>query len=410
MKKILLLLGIVAGLQFQSRAQETKSDFGIRFQGFIKNDVFYNTRQTVSAREGHFMLWPAPQSPDSRGDDVNAHHSFNILAIQSRLSGTITGPDALGASTSGKIEGDFFAQANDNINLFRLRHAYLQLEWENTRLLFGQYWNPFFIPACYPATVSFNSGSPIQPFARNPQVRLAHTMGPFQVIAAAVGQRDYTSRGPAGATSEYLRNSGMPEFHLQAHVTSRRIAAGAGLAHKRIVPRTETQTGLKTDRAVSGLSAIAFAKLRLPGITIKMEAVRGQNNPDVLNISGYAVSSIEAATDYRNYTPMRNMSLWTDIHTNGDRFQAGLFAGYTENLGTNESISDQEIIYGFGSNVAHLYRLSPRLVYNSGRLRFGLEGEYTSATFGSEYNDHAVPVDTHTVENLRILFSSYFFF
>jgi len=410
MKKIFLLLAIVAGLQFQSTAQEAKSDFGIRFQGFIKNDVFYNTRQTVSAREGHFMLWPAPRSLDARGEDVNAQHSFNILAIQSRLSGSITGPDAFGASTSGKIEGDFFAQANDNINLFRLRHAYLQLDSENTRLLLGQYWNPFFVPACYPATVSFNSGSPIQPFARNPQVRLTHTMGSFQVMAAAVGQRDYTSRGPAGATSQYLRNSGMPEFHLQAHVTSRRITAGAGLAHKRIVPRTETQTGLKTDRAVSGLSAIAFAKLRLPAITIKMEAVHGQNNPDVLNISGYAVSSIEAVTDYRSYTPRRNMSLWTDIHTNGERFQAGLFAGYTENLGTRESISDQEIIYGFGSNVARLYRLSPRVVYNSGRVRFGLEGEYTSATFGSDYDDHAIPVDTHTVENLRILISSYYFF
>ena len=410
MKKILFILGIVAGLQFQSPAQEAESDVGIRFRGFVKNDVFYNTRQTVTAREGHFMLWPAPQSLDARGEDVNARHSFNILAIQSRLSGTITGPDAFGASTSGKIEGDFFAQANDNINLFRLRHAYLQLQWENTRLLFGQYWNPFFVTACYPGTVSFNTGSPIQPFARNPQVRLTHSLGSFQLMAAALGQRDYASRGPAGATSKYLRNSGLPEFHFQVQVSSRRIVAGAGLAHKRIVPRNETLTGLKTDQAVSGLSAIGFAKITLPALTIKMEAVHGQNNPDVLNISGFAVSSIEAVTDYRTYTPMRNMSLWTDIHTNGDRFQAGLFAGYTQNLGTSESITNPAVLYGFGSNIASLYRLSPRIVYNSGRVRFGLEGEYTSADFGSAYNDHAIPVDTHTQENLRVLFSSWYFF
>jgi hypothetical protein len=99
-----------------------------------------------------------------------------------------------------------------------------------------------------------------------------------------------------------------------------------------------------------------------------------------------------------------------DVHTNGDRFQAGLFAGYTQNLGTPEAISNQEIIYGFGSDIARLYRLSPRVVYNSGRARFGLEGEYTSATFGSDYDDHAIPVDTHTEGNIRVLFSSWYFF
>ena len=393
-----------------SAFSQDDQDFGITINGFVKNDVFYNTRQTVSAREGHFLLWPAPESHDSNGDDINAQHSFNVLAIQSRLSGTITGPDALGASTTGKIEGDFFAQANDNINLFRLRHAYLQLDWDNTRLLFGQFWNPFFVPACYPATVSFNSGSPIQPFARNPQVRLTHTINNFKIMAAALGQRDYANRGPAGHTSTYLRNSGMPDLHLQVHLNASKLVTGAGISYKSIVPRTQTLQGLQTGEKVTGLSAIAFAKVVLPSLTIKAEAVHGQNNPDVLNISGYAVRSVDVVSDYRTYTPLRNMSLWTDIHTNGDRLQVGLFAGYTEKLGSKESLTNPQIIYGFGNDIASLYRVSPRITFNSGKVRLGLEGEYTSATFGENMDEYAIPTQTHTVSNTRLLFSTYYFF
>ncbi|MCK5838337.1 MAG: hypothetical protein KAG99_00750, partial [Bacteroidales bacterium] len=106
-------------------AQE-KSEFGINFSGFVKNDFFFDSRQTIAAREGHFLLWPSPEALDELGNDINAKTNFNFLAVQSRLKGTISGPDAFGAKTSGMIESDFFAQANDNTNLLRLRHAFIK--------------------------------------------------------------------------------------------------------------------------------------------------------------------------------------------------------------------------------------------------------------------------------------------
>ena len=410
MKKIYLVLILLLSSYITGFSQDDNKDFGIHFNGFVKNDVFYDTRQTVSAREGHFLLWPAAEALDINGDDINAKSNLNMLAVQSRLSGTITGPNAFGAKTAGKIEGDFFAQANDNINLFRLRHAFVQMSWENTQLLFGQYWNPLFITDCFPGTISFNTGSPIQPFARNPQVRLTQSFGGLKIIAAALGQRDYASRGAIGPSSDYLRNSGVPDMHLQMHYKASDMVAGAGLAYKNIVPRLVTDQGYKTEEKVSGLTGIAFVKLTLKPVTIKVEAVSGQNTADVLNISGYAVEEIDLANDHRSYMPLRNMSLWTDIHTNGDDFQVGVFAGYTENLGTKEAIDNQEIIYGLGTDIVSLYRISPRILFNSGKMRFGLEGEYTSATFGSSFDKNAVPVDTHTKDNLRILFSTYYFF
>ena len=64
--------------------------------------------------------------------DINAKSGFNILSIQSRLTGKITGPDAFGAKTSGQLEGEFFGTADSDVNGFRLRHAFVKLDWENT--------------------------------------------------------------------------------------------------------------------------------------------------------------------------------------------------------------------------------------------------------------------------------------
>src|SRR6056297_2923596 len=255
MKRLLLFfISALFVLNPDAFAQEQNKKFGISFKGFVKNDFFWDTRQVTTAREGHFLLWPAPVIPDANGVDINAQPSFNFLSVQSRLSGVITGPDALGAKTSGRIEGDFFAQQNDNINLFRLRHAIIKLNWEKTELLTGQYWNPIFVTGCFPGTISFNTGTPLQSFARNPQIRITQHLGPVTLIAAALAQRDYTSRGPDPndpsvtiASSEFLRNAHIPDMHLQVHYSAsseqgfvESLLIGSGVAYKTNVPRLKS--------------------------------------------------------------------------------------------------------------------------------------------------------------------------
>ncbi len=413
---IALLLGLTCF------AQEKK--FGIKFSGFVKNDMFFDTRQTTAAREGHFLIYPNPEILDDAGDDINAGLNYNFLAVQSRLSGKITGPDAFGAKTSGVIEGDFFAQLNDNINLFRMRHAFVKLNWEATQLLFGQYWNPMFVTGCYPGTVSFNTGCPFQPFARNPQVRLTKYLGDLQVTVAALGQRDYASRGANGASSQYLRNSGIPDMHIQIHYSKSDEEAqtdflfGVGGAFKQIVPRLQTDVGYKTDETVSGMSFMGFLKYKMPILTFKLEGVYGENLADVLSISGFAVEKIkDIPKNYVSYLPLSTMSFWGDIHTNGENFQFGIFAGYSKNLGAANDVTGP--VYGLGvaglgknndEGIEYMYRISPRLVFNSNKLRFALEGEYTGASFGN-LDAKAVPSNNTTqVANMRLLFATYYFF
>jgi hypothetical protein len=243
--KTTIILLILLAFSLSLTAQEEKKEFGITFGGFIKSDFFYDSRQTVNIREGHFLLYPAEFLPDADNQDINAAPSLNFLSIQTRLTGTITTPDAFGARVKGVIEADFFGNENAafiDANGSRLRHAYAQLSWKKTELLLGQYWHPLFIPACFSDVVSFNTGSPIQPFSRNPQIRIMHHPGKFHLIAAIVAQRDFTSPGGSAA----LRNSTLPEFQAQAQfetknaVTKKEFLAGIGGGVKWLKPLLNT--------------------------------------------------------------------------------------------------------------------------------------------------------------------------
>jgi hypothetical protein len=400
--------------------QEEKKEkaLEIKVSGYVKNDFFFDTRQTVSAREGQFLLWPSPKLPDAAGEDINAKPSLNFLALQSRITLTVTGPEVLGAKPSAVIEGDFFAQLNDNINLFRLRHAFIKLSWENTDLLTGQFWNPVFVTDCYPGTVSFNTGVPIQGLSRNPQIRITHRIGELQLMAAAATQRDFTSVGPEGKSSMYLRNAVIPEMHAQVQYAFPNVLFGGGVAYKAIVPRLSSQVGetsYKVDESVSGLSALGFLKISTKPVTLKFQARYGENNTDVLTISGYAVKEIaNQETQERIYTPMTNTSFWGDIQSNGQKFQVGLFAGMVHNHGTKEAIDedlmDNPVVYGFGQDIESIYRISPRAIYNINQLRLAMETELTVANYGSDFDRNMKPRETQRVENCRVLLAVYYLF
>lgn len=413
-----MALGLIIALAVD--AQE-ESKFGIKFSGFIKNDFFWDSRQTVAAREGHFLLWPSPELLDENGEDINANPNFNFLAVQSRIGISVSGPDAFGAKTSGLIEGDFFAQANDNINLLRLRHALIKLNWTHLELMAGQFWNPFFVTGCFPGTVSFNTGTPLQSFARNPQLRLTYKTGGLSILAAALSQRDFTSVGENGANSSYLRNSSIPDLHFQVHFgTSKEsglnILTGAGLAYKTIVPRTSSSpfTGSRTYKVkekVSGLSAIAFSKLTTDPVTVKLQVRYGENISDLLAISGFGVSNmVDLNTGEREYTPLKSMTFWGEVHTNGNP-QVGVFGGLTSNNGSKEELLFPGTdVFGRATTIRTLYRISPRIAYNSGKVRIAAELEYTNAAYGSGYNEFYIPSETTSVGNMRVLMAIFYFF
>lgn len=395
-------------------AEEAKPAFGIALSGFIKTDIILDSRQTTNLREGHFLLFPKPAVFDRAGKDINAGPVFNILSIQTRLIGKVTGPDALGAKTSGLIEGEFFGTADGDTNGFRLRHAFVKLEWKRTELLVGQFWHAMFITDCFPDVVSFNTGAPFQPFARAPQVRLTRTFGRMSVVATALSQRDFASSGPEGTSSIYLRNAAMPELNLKAQVTSKNAQTGVetlfgvGADYMRIAPRRVTDTGYRTGESVGSAAVMAYGKLRTRDWTFKAEGVYGQNLSHLTMIGGYGV---ERVTDpvllTRDYAPLETLSMWAEAHTNGARWQGGVFGAYARNLGASRALAGPS--YGRGTDIRDLFRVAPRLVFNSGKLRLAAEAELTSAAFGAPDARGRVR-DAKRTANIRLLLATYYFF
>ncbi|KAA3612487.1 MAG: hypothetical protein D8M58_20190 [Calditrichaeota bacterium] len=362
-------------------------EFGVKFSGFVKFDAFFDTRQVVAAREGHFHLYPAITS------DANDNPSFNMLAIQTRLKTSISAPDAFGAKVKGVVEGAFFGHSAADVNGFRLRHAFATFDWDNTQMLFGQYWHPMFVTAVFPGTVSFNTGVPFQPFSRNPQIRLTQKVSDnVKLIAAAMSQRDFASSGG----SKSLRDAVVPNLHAQIQLTSGKHVFGGGVDYKSLRP------SLSSDETVTGISFLGYAKLVTDAVTIKAEGVLGQNMTDLLMLGGYAFDA-----DSSSYVSTNNLSVWTDIHTHGD-FQVGVFAGYTANNGADEDTKAGTAKMR-GSNIASVLRVSPRAVWNSGKARFAVELEYTAAAYGTA-NSKLEVENTEDADNIRLLFSTFLFF
>jgi len=406
MKKFFVIFFIV--IISTSLSQNEKNNFGVSFSGFVKTDIIYDSRQTASFREGHFLLYPTNENLDINGKDINANSNFNILSIQTRLNGKITGPDAFGGATSGAIEGEFFGTSDGDVNGFRLRHAYVKLDWENTSILIGQTWHPMFVVEMFPGVVSFNTGAPFQPFSRNPQIRFSYSSQGFKFIFAALSQRDFTSSGPDGFSSSYLRNAILPNLHAQVQYSNNGNLFGIGVDYKKLIPRLSTTKKIVTDNSISSFSAIGYTKLNIDPVVIKAEAVIGNNLADHLMLGGYAVKSINTATGSEEYSSIESYSMWGEIST-GKEIEYALFAGFSNNLGANDNLVGS--YYGRGLNIENLFRISPRIQWNSGKTRIATELEYTSAFYGTPNNLNKGKVEnSKSISNLRLLLAVFYFF
>jgi hypothetical protein len=388
------------------------SKWGIALSGFVKSDIIFDSRQTVNAREGHFLFYPQNELLDIQGKDINAKSSLNILSIQTRLNGKITGPDALDAKTSAMIEGEFFGTSDNDVNGFRLRHAIINLDWEKTSLMVGQFWHPMFVTDVFPGTVSFNTGSPFQPFTRNPQIRLTQRFSKnLSLSGTAYSERDFQSYGPNGQSSSYLRNSVLPGLNLQLQYKSEKFILGASGDFKMLTPELSTSKNYVTDEKVKSFAAEGYLKFILDSVTFKFEGIWGQNLADMFMLGGYAAKTYDTLTGIKTYSPISLFSIWCDI-SSGKKIEVGIFGGYTKNLGSSDDLyKNISFYYSRGSNIDCIFRVSPRLLFNLGKMRIATELEYTTAMYGTtNLADKGKVENTKAISNLRCLLAFYYFF
>jgi len=406
---ILILSLITLKLSAQDSAQK-QSDWGIRFSGFVNAQIFFDTRQMAQAREGMVSLFPLPPVYDEEGNDINANPSLNQLAMTSRLRGDISGPKVWGAETSAAIEGDFTGQSNFDNNGFRLREAWAKLQWKNTSLLAGSYWHPLYAPEVRPFTIGLNTGAPFHAFSRHNQLRLEQQVKQFKLVAFAGMQRDYASPGPQGRSPVYQQNAAFPNVHLQLHYGFSDHLLGAGVGYKQLKPELSIKVDdgtFRLDDKLGSLAATVFGKFSFPFMELKFQSIWGQNLTEHIMLGGYAVQSIDPMEHEISYTNSEQISFWTDLITTGQEFKLGLFAGYAQNLGLQQSAGN--LFYGTGHNIAYLYRIAPRLQWHLKNIMFAAECEYTAAAYGTP-DDKGMVQNAEEVGNLRVLVGVFYFF
>lgn len=396
-KNLLVAVCLLAALS----ASAQKKNFSYKFYGQVRTDLFYNSRANVESVDGLFHMYPKDKSLDADGKDLNATPNSSFYVLYSRLGIDVEGPKLGNAHTSAKVEADFRGSGT-GFSTVRLRHAYLNLNWERSALLLGQTWHPLFGEVS-PQILNLGTGAPFQPFSRAPQVRYRFTSGRVQLTGAAVWQSQFLSVGPDNVKSQnYIKNSCVPEMYAGVDYRVNGWLVGAGVELLSIKPRTESKVDdkiYKVDERLTTLSYEAHLKYSNEDWFVAAKSILGSNLTQVSMLGGFGIQSTDPRTKEMDYAPILNSSSWVNV-VYGQKWKPGLFLGYTKNLGTGEAVTK---LYGTGTDVDQVVTVGAELTYNVKSWKFGVEYMLSSAWYGEMNPQNGKVIDTHSVSNNRVV-------
>ncbi len=402
MKRFYSLVIIILAYPFTLYSQEEQgkklfplsASYPITLTGYIKHEAFWDSLQVVGFGDDQDLLYPERKILDQNCADINAKGQFDMVAIQTRMRFEMQGPEVKDAKTHGVIEYDFFGKA-DILNIVRMRHAHFFLTWQSVEILAGQAYHPLYVIGGDPRTLSFNTGIPMDTFARNPQFRVTWSPNPHvALIFCASTELDFPSDGPIGFSSTYLRNAVIPMLDFQIQTRWDENLFGIGFDFKQIQPRLVTNNCYKAYERLSSFIAIAYTVLKWETFNTRLKFIFVENGTDQSMITGYAVNCIDPITDHRSYVNIRGLSVWNDSEiTRYKNIIPGWFIGFIKNIGTGTPIFSDVVdsecniierrIFGRGTDLDYVFRVSPRVQWIVNNFMFGVELEYTRAGYGT---------------------------
>ena len=267
--------------------------------------------------------------------------------------------------------------------------------------------------------MNLNTGSPVQPFGRAPQIRYRYNSGAWQLQAAAVWQSQFKSLGPSAPvgtgnsrSQAPHKNANVPELALGIDYKANGWILGVGVDMLSIVPRVNSfdenkKPWYKVDERLTTVSYEAHLKYQKDKWFVAAKSVLGSNFTHTSMLGGYGIKAENAKTGEREYTPFRNSSNWINV-VYGKKWKPGIFLGYIKNLGTADDMVSTTY-YGTGTNIDKLMTGTFELTYNVPHWKIGAEYNYTEAYYGKTQKDGKVK-DTHSVGNNRLVLSATYSF
>ncbi|MDX9847846.1 MAG: hypothetical protein RBT74_12760 [Tenuifilaceae bacterium] len=386
------ITALIILLSYALSAQEQAPESKIKktFYGWAAWEVFSDSRKSREGRDGELYFYPLAEVLDVNGNDINAVRTLTMLSITTRLGYRVEGFEVLGAKGMSMVEGDFYGTNQDNINLLRIRHAMINLSWEQSQLTAGMTSHPSIINEIIPGTISFGAGAPFHALNRAPQIRFTYNITPsIKVLGASIINAYHRSAGPY----EAQRNSGKPEFFGQISAKiDNTFMFGFSASYKWLRPRMEFTSGAdryKTEKELGSFYTHAFALLKVSDFSLKAAGYFGEELSFLNMIGGYGmVTGSDGLYGDYDYTSLNTLSLWLDANYKLDKFNLGLFGGYQSLLGANDNYTG--IASATNDNLSHLYRVSPRIMYTVEKLSFAFEYMLTGAIYGKTWDEKRV--------------------
>jgi hypothetical protein len=312
-----------------------QSKFNLSIGGFVKADYTYNS----SAVGPYYPAGPLPQG----GTEKNLKDQSILTARQSRFWLKTTGPTLLGAKTSALIEGDFYGPTtfSNEFGNFRMRLAYGTLDWPNTQIIFGQFWD-MFSPA--PAnTLDFRQGGPAGAPAnpRVPQFRVTQkfNLNPDNYIRLAVAVQNPSQNNP-NDTAGNLPDTGVNNDSSLGSVGTYGPMPAVG-AHLMFVSKA---LGVAPGFWGLPMNSLQIGAFGLYG----SQKIRGNHNVDTYGYGVYGFIPVLASKDGKNRA--MTMSLETQAY-----ISAGLTVDSANSkafIGTAPTVNAAQVVTANGNLTA----------------------------------------------------------
>ena len=455
MKRILLSIVCLAAAQLAAAQGEPSKEAVVNTDkpkkvkitpyGFVRNYLLFDSRKTYTVVGDEYNMIPydekwngSPEECAAMGVervDMNAVPQTSFQALTTRFGLSLEGPEVFGATTSGKVEGDFGGFGTTN-TVLRLRLAFVKLTWSNDNglrqeLLAGQDWHPL-SGDIMPEVLGMAAGAPFRAHSRTPQLRYTFMSGKLGFTAAALYQLQYMYNGPlysggvwsSTASLDYAKQGLIPEMFLGVQYRDEHFYAQLGSTCQSLRPRT---VGYKTVNVDGVPTTVAMpVKERLTSFTptfyfqytdglfaIKFRSLLAQNTSHVNQLNGYGVTNVLPDGSWE-YAPLRAAIGYLNVAL-GKTYRGNLFLGYMKNLGADKDL------YNFGTEqaVRHLifmkagesfthmnsvWRVAPSVSYNLKHFNIGLEYEWTVCTFGDQAANGSIVLNEklHPVTNHRV--------
>ena len=120
-KMFFVIFFIFSFIDLYSTEIKDSTSFKITFKGFVRSDIIFDSRQSVSAREGFVLLFPQKPIYDVNGNDINKGVHLNQYAASSRLIVAAEQQVSSNLKIKMYLESDFTGSSNSTYNNLRLR-------------------------------------------------------------------------------------------------------------------------------------------------------------------------------------------------------------------------------------------------------------------------------------------------